>query len=242
MTDPTAAAPAVSAGPSGAHIGAFFDVDGTLVDGFTAVPHAGHRIRRRQARIGEVLGVIEAATRYRLGRMEFERLVVRAAGYLRGESLAELDLLGADLFTRRIESRMFPQMRDIVAAHQQQGHTVVILTSALNIHIEALARSLGIDHVLCNYFAVDADGRLTGDIRKPIIWGTRKAEALMRFGEEHQLDLQASYFYSDGEEDLPSMRLVGNPRPVNPRRTLAATAAEAGWPVLRVSIATPRGA
>lgn len=36
---------------------------------------------------------------------------------------------------------MFPQMRDIVAAHQQQGHTVVILTSALNIHIEALARS-----------------------------------------------------------------------------------------------------
>lgn len=94
MTDPTAAAPAVSAGPSGAHIGAFFDVDGTLVDGFTAVPHAGHRIRRRQARIGEVLGVIEAATRYRLGRMEFERLVVRAAGYLRGESLAELDLLG----------------------------------------------------------------------------------------------------------------------------------------------------
>lgn len=65
--------------------------------------------------------------------------------------------------------------------------------------------------MLCNYFAVDADGRLTGDIRKPIIWGTRKAEALMRFGDEHQLDLQASYFYSDGEEDLPSMRLVGNP-------------------------------
>ena len=156
---------AVASGPTGAHIGAFFDVDGTLVDGFTAVAHAGHRIRRRQARIGEVLGVIEAATRYRLGRMEFERLVVRAAGYLRGESLAELGVLGADLFTRRIEPRMFPEMRGIVRAHQSQGHTVAICTSALTIHIEALAEALGIDHVLCNHFEVDEHGRLTGQIR-----------------------------------------------------------------------------
>lgn len=179
--------------------------------------------------------MIEAATRYRLGRMEFERLVVRAAGYLRGESLADLDVLGADLFSRRIEARMFPLMREIVTAHQRQGHTVTILTSALNIHIDAVARSLGITNVLCNYFAVDEHGRLTGDIRKPIIWGTRKAEALQRFSAQHELDLAATYFYSDGEEDLPSMRLVGNPRPVNPRRTLAATAADAGWPVLRVT-------
>lgn len=230
----------IAAAPKGPHIGAFFDVDGTLVDGFTAVPHAGHRIRRRQARIGEVLGVIEAATRYRLGRMEFERLVMRAAGYLRGESLADLDVLGADLFTRRIEPRMFPLMRDIVAAHQQQGHTVAILTSALNIHVEAVARSLGITNVLCNHFAVDDHGRLTGEIRKPIIWGTRKADALQRFSEQHQLDLTASYFYSDGEEDLPSMRLVGNPRPVNPRRALAETAALAGWSVLRVTSGSSR--
>jgi HAD superfamily hydrolase (TIGR01490 family) len=229
---------AIAAGPSGPHIGAFFDVDGTLVDGFTAVSHAGHRIRRRQAKIGEVLGVIEAATRYRLGRMEFERLVVRAAGYLRGESLADLDVLGADLFARRIKARMFPTMRDIVAAHQRHGHTVTILTSALNIHIDEVARSLGITNVVCNHFAVDDQGRLTGDIEKPIIWGTRKAEALQRFSEQHGLDLAASYFYSDGEEDLPSMRLVGNPRPVNPRRTLAATAADAGWPVLRVTMAS----
>ena len=30
------------------------------------------------------------------------------------------------------------------------------------------------------------------------------------------------------------MNLVGNPRPVNPRPGLAATAAENGWPVLQV--------
>src|SRR6478735_3719182 len=97
----------VASGPAGPEVGACFDLDGTLVSGFTATVHAGHRIRNRQASVGEMLGVIEASVRYRLGRMEFERLIVRAAGYLRGESLADLDRLGEWLFTRHIEERVF---------------------------------------------------------------------------------------------------------------------------------------
>jgi phosphoserine phosphatase len=96
----------ITSGPSGPAVGAFFDLDGTLVSGFTATAHASHRIRQRQARIGEVLGVVEASVRYRLGRMEFERLVGRAAGYLRGESLDELDVLGEALFRSHIEARV----------------------------------------------------------------------------------------------------------------------------------------
>src|SRR5882757_8607386 len=109
--DPVAEIGASTPGPQ---IGAFFDLDGTLVDGFTATAHASDRIRRRQARFGEVLGVIEAAMRYRLGRMRFEHLLTRAAGYLRGESLAELDELGERLFADRIASRVFPAMHEIV--------------------------------------------------------------------------------------------------------------------------------
>ena len=81
----------IAAGPGGPAVGAFFDLDGTLVAGFTATAHAGDRIRRGQARLGEVMGVVEASVRYKLGRMQFERLLTRAAGYLSGESLRELD-------------------------------------------------------------------------------------------------------------------------------------------------------
>ena len=62
----------------------------------------------------------------------------------------------------------------------------------------------------------------------------------MRFSEDHDVDLSGSYVYADGDEDLPSLRLVGNPRPVNPRRGLAAAAAAAGWPVLHMSARTRR--
>ena len=225
----------IDASPSGPRIGAFFDLDGTLVDGFTATVHAGDRIRRRQARIGEVLGVIEASMRYRFGRMHFERLLVRAAGYLHGESLAELDDVGERLFGERVRSRVYPAMRQIVLAHQRRGHTVVLSSSALTIHAEPVARFLEIDHVLCNHFDVDDAGRLTGRITKPVIWGRQKAAAVQEFCAAGAIDLNRSYFYADGDEDAALMALVGHPRPVNPRRGLAATAAEQGWPVLRMS-------
>ena len=77
----------VAAGPAGPDVGAFFDLDGTLVAGFTATAHAADRTRRRQASIGEVLGVAEAMMRYRFGRMDFERLVaLEGTGAIRNSS------------------------------------------------------------------------------------------------------------------------------------------------------------
>jgi phosphoserine phosphatase len=204
----------IGASTPGPQVGAFFDLDGTLVDGFTATAHAGDRIRRRQARIGEVLGVIEASMRYRFGRMQFDRLMTRAAGYLRGESLAELDELGERLFVERVSSRVFPYMHEVVRAHQQRGHTVVLSSSALTIHADR--------------------GLLTGWIARPVIWGRNKAIAVQRFCTDHDVNLEHSYFYADGDEDVALMKVVGNPRPVNPRSGLAAIAAARGWPVLRV--------
>lgn len=225
----------IAASAAGPQVGAFFDLDGTLVAGFTATAHAGDRIRRRQAGIGEVLGIVEASMRYRFGRVHFERLVVRAAGYLRGQSLATLDELGERLFVDRVASRVYPHMREIVQAHQERGHTVVLSSSALTIHAEPVARFLGITHLLCNHFELDDHGALTGGIIKPVLWGPQKAEAVQQFCTENEVDLQRSYFYADGNEDAVLMAAVGHPRPVNPRSRLAAMAAERGWPVLRVT-------
>lgn len=221
--------------PAGPAVGAFFDLDGTLVRGFTATVHAGHRLRNGQARFGELTGIIEASVRYKLGRMEFERLLQRAGGYLAGDALAELDELGEDLFQRRTVSRLFPVMREVVAAHQERGHTVVMSSSAMTLHAEPVARHLGITHVLCNHFETGEDGRLTGRIVKPIIWGRQKARAVLQFSVAHGIDLTDSFGYSDGTEDLPVLEAVGHPRAVNPRPGLAAAAAERAWPVLRVS-------
>jgi HAD superfamily hydrolase (TIGR01490 family) len=222
----------IAASASGPQVGAFFDLDGTLVDGFTAAVHVGDRIRRRQAGFGEIRGVFEAALRYRFGRLEFEHLIVRAAGYLRGELIAELDELGERLFVDHVAARVYSHMRDMVQAHQERGHTVVMSSSALSIQALPVARFLGISNVQCNHFELDERGRLTGGIVKPIVWGVTKAAAVQQFCADNDVALQHSYFYADGDEDAASMSVVGCPRPVNPRSGLAAEAALHGWPVM----------
>jgi HAD superfamily hydrolase (TIGR01490 family) len=232
----------IAASSPGPTIGAFFDLDGTLVEGFTAAVHVGDRIRRRQAGIGELLGVFEGALRYRFGRLEFEHLIVRAAGYLRGQLIGELDELGERLFVERVAARLYSHMFDIVQAHQERGHTVVLSSSALSIQALPVARFLGISNVQCNRFELDERGRLTGGIVKPVVWGTTKAEAVQQFCADNDVAVQQSYFYADGDEDAASMSLVGCPRPVNPRSGLAAAAATHGWPVMCLASGRPRRA
>jgi HAD superfamily hydrolase (TIGR01490 family) len=173
--------------------------------------------------------------------LEFERLILRAAGYLRGESLAELDELGERLFVERVASRLYSHMHEIVQAHQECGHTVVLSSSALSIQALPVARFLGISNVQCNHFELDEHGCLTGEIVKPIVWGTTKAVAVQQFCAANAVAVQRSYFYADGDEDAASMSLVGCPRPVNPRAGLAAAAAAHGWPVMCLASGRPRG-
>lgn len=223
----------IEASPAGPEVGAFFDLDGTLVAGFTGVVMTQDRLRRRQMSVGEFIGMVQAGLNHQLGRAEFEDLIGKGARMLRGSSLADIDELAERLFMQKIVSRIYPEMRDIVRAHMARGHTVVLSSSALTVQVEPVARYLGIENVLSNKFVVDENGLLTGEVQHPIIWGPGKARAVQEFAAEHGVDLSKSYFYADGDEDVALMYLVGNPRPTNPGGKLAAVAAKRGWPVLR---------
>jgi putative phosphoserine phosphatase/1-acylglycerol-3-phosphate O-acyltransferase len=223
----------IMASPSGPSIGAFFDLDGTLVAGFTGVILTQERFRRGEIGVGELMGMVAAGLNHQLGRIEFEELIIKASAALRGRQLSDLDEIGDRLFAQKIESRVYPEMRELVRAHLARGHTVVLSSSALTIQAEPVARFLGIPDTLANTFETDEDGVLTGGVVEPILWGTGKATAVQRFAAGRDIDLQDSYFYADGDEDVALMYLVGNPRPTNPEGKMAAVARRRGWPILR---------
>jgi putative phosphoserine phosphatase/1-acylglycerol-3-phosphate O-acyltransferase len=223
----------VDASPKGPEIGAFFDLDGTLVAGYTVTAHTVDRLRRRQVGAGEFLRMAQLAVEYRLGRREFETLITQGARAARGRLAEDVEEMGERVFRQSIADLIYPEMRELVRAHQRRGHTVVLSSSALSMQAEPVARYLGIDHVVCNRFVVDEHGVLTGEIVHPVIWGPTKATSVQRFAAEHQIELRSAYFYADGDEDLALMHLVGNPRPTNPGPALAKVAARRGWPILR---------
>ncbi|MDG4667808.1 HAD-IB family hydrolase/lysophospholipid acyltransferase family protein [Mycobacterium sp. 236(2023)] len=225
----------VRASPAGPHVGAFFDLDGTLVAGFTGVIMTQDRLRRRQMSAGEFIGMVQAGLNHQLGRSEFEDLIGKGARMLRGNSVADVDELAERLFVQKIVGRIYPEMRELVRAHMARGHTVVLSSSALTVQVEPVARFLGINNVLSNKFETDEDGLITGEVQQPVIWGPGKARAVQEFAAANDIDLAQSYFYADGDEDVALMYLVGNPRPTNPEGKMAAVAEKRGWPILRFS-------
>ena len=224
----------VQASPEGPRVGAFFDLDGTLVAGFTVAAITKDRLRHREVGTGEFLHMMQLALEYRLGRAQFENVIEGAVRSSKGRLGEDVDELGERVFEQYVADLIYPEMRELVRAHQRRGHTVVLSSSALTMQAEPVARYLGIKHVVCNRFVVDEHGILTGDIVRPVIWGPTKATSVQQFAADHGVDLGLSYFYADGDEDLGLMYLVGNPRPVNPGPRLTKVATRRGWPITRL--------
>lgn len=220
----------VDAAPDGPKTAAFFDFDRTVISDFSFTTYAAELIRRH------VLGPVELAEMgahilaYQSGREPFEEFFTAAVSHFGGHTDEELSSLGERLWRKRLAAKVYPETRALIEAHRRKGHLVVLLTSATTYQCEAAAADLGFEHVLCNHVLAE-DGVVTGVPREPIMYGTGKFEAAERFAALHDADLARSFFYSDGAEDIPFLEEVGNPRPTNPDRKLAAHAKARGWPV-----------
>jgi len=99
--------------------------------------------------------------------------------------------------------------------------------------IGAMAAVLGMDGGVGTRYGVGEDGALSGRFDGPFVYGRGKVEAMEAFAAEHDIDLAASYAYSDSASDLPMLRAVGNPVVVNPDPALLEVAREEGWQVMR---------
>jgi putative phosphoserine phosphatase/1-acylglycerol-3-phosphate O-acyltransferase len=224
----------VVASASGPRIGAFFDLDGTLIEGFSASVFAKERLRNREIGLAEVGRTVRLAVNFALGRAGFEDFLSDSGQAFRGRSQADLVAMGDRLFETNIAKLMYREMRAIVKAHQERAHTLVLASSATSFQAQPVATALGIEHIVCNRMAVDDDEVLTGELTTPIVWGGGKASAVQALAQRLDVDLAASFFYADGDEDTALMHLVGRPRPVNPKRHLAIVADRRGWPVLKL--------
>ena len=228
----------IEAGPAGPEIGVFFDLDGTLIAGYSARYLAEDRIRRREISGSEFVRTFALMVGSPFNRVTFEDIMQIGAEAWRGRAHEDLEEMALRVFEKKIAGRIYPEMRDVVQAHQKRGHTVALTSSATSYQAEPVADFLGIDEVICNRYEVE-DGLLTGKVEQPVLWGPGKADAVQAFAAKRGIDLADSYFYADGDEDAALMYLVGHPRPTNPAPRLARVAKMRGWPVLSF---TSRGA
>jgi putative phosphoserine phosphatase/1-acylglycerol-3-phosphate O-acyltransferase len=216
----------IAAAPDGRETVAFFDMDGTLVSGFTAFAFALERMKKPAA---SDIGVGAVALRYQLGRAEFVELLEASTRALSGTPVDEVAEVAESVYRNQIASWVYPEARTIITNHRARGHRVVLVSAANDFQVRHVAEDLDVDHVICNHLAVDDDGLVTGEVTQPVVYGPGKAAAAMGYADEHSLDLSNAFFYTDGYEDLPLLEAVGHPQPLNPDRKLAKVAKSKGW-------------
>ena len=220
----------IERGPAGPKVGAFFDVDGTLLAGFSAMAFWRDRLLSGQMSLADVRENLLAFVGFQRGRIGFSGMLAAWSGMLRGTPEQELVETGERLFDSELAALVYPESRALVTAHLRRGHTVAIVSAATRYQVEPLARDLGIEHVLCTRLEVD-DGKFTGRYISPACWGEGKAGAVQELATRDGVDLAESYFYSDAAEDMPLFEIVGKPRPTNPDARLARIAEHRAWPV-----------
>ncbi|QJY50840.1 HAD-IB family hydrolase [Pseudonocardia broussonetiae] len=222
----------VDDGPQGPEIGAFFDFDGTLIDGFSLGAFARHHVRSGHVVPVDLGRMLLIGMRGLTTEEDFERFFVLGMRAWAGRSEDELTELGERLWRQGVAGSLYPEAWRLVAAHRRAGHTVVLASSATRFQVEPAARAMGVEHVLVTPVEF-ADGLCTGRPGGPPLWRAGKAAAVREFAPSHGVDLGRSYAYSNGDEDVPFLRTVGRPRALNPGDALAREAAEQGWPVAR---------
>lgn len=220
-------------------VGAFFDLDETLVACNTGRLFLQDLRRRGEISLAKAIRALGWIAKYRLAMVDLPTITAHVADFLRGRAEREFAEQCQRLVEDEILPRLFPAGLRALDHHRQKGHVVALLSSSPRYVVEPVARALGLDAVGATEFEVES-GRLTGQLAGPACFGPGKVHWAERMGQTLSLDLDASWFYTDSYTDLPMLERVAHRVAVNPDPRLRRAARTRGWSVVDWESRTPR--
>jgi HAD superfamily hydrolase (TIGR01490 family) len=227
--------------PRTANAAAFFDLDRTLISGSSAFSFGIAAWRNDLIPTGELVSDAVNALTFKLVGATDERSEAvrdRILHAVEGAEQEQLLALNEEIIPRILE-RVRPESRGLIEMHHEAGRETWIVSASPIELVDPLAKALGMTGGIATTSEV-VDGRYTGRLLGPFVYGEGKAEAIRTLAEERGYDLRLSYSYSDSASDLPMMELVGHPVAVNPDRPLESVAHQRGWPMVIFSRRTKK--
>jgi HAD superfamily hydrolase (TIGR01490 family) len=212
-------------------VGAFFDMDKTLIAENSGSLYLRHRYERGEIGAAAIARGLVAYLRYKVGLLDLRSFTQEISADFAGRDEAELLREAQHFVEARVVPALYPGALERVAWHAERGHLLAIVSGATRFVVEPLAQHLGIPSALYTRLEVER-GVLTGRVIDPICFEEGKIFWIRRFVEERGVDLARSWFYTDSITDLPLLDLVGHPVAVNPDPILYRKACYRRWPVV----------
>jgi len=212
------------------HVGAFFDMDKTLIAENSGSLYMKRRYERGELSAMELARGLGAYLQYKVGVLDLAAWTREMTKEFAGRSVAEIERQAEEELVEPLIAALYPDARALVEEHQDRGDVVAIVSGSTRFVVAPLARHLGIEYTLTTRLE-EADGRFTGRVVEPVCFEEGKIHWLRQLVADHDVDLARSWFYTDSITDVPLLEMVGHPVAVNPDPRLYRQAARRAWPV-----------
>jgi HAD superfamily hydrolase (TIGR01490 family) len=220
---------------------AFFDLDKTVIAKASMVAFGGPLRRAGLINRRLMLRALWSGLLFHHFGADEERMRryrESALRITRGWEQETIAALVRETLTEVIDPIVYAEALALIDQHHAAGRLVFLVSASPEEIVRPLGEYLGVDRTIASRPSLDDIGRYTGKVDF-YAYGPHKAEAIRSAAAELDIDLSASFAYSDSITDLPLLRAVGHPHVVNPDRDLARIARLESWPVLQFRHGVP---
>ncbi len=170
-----------------------FDMDSTLIKAEVI-----DELARRHGVGDEVAVVTERAMR---GELDFKQSFRERMARLEGLDEAVLADIAANL-------PWMDGLETLMSGLKRHGYRTAIISGGFTYFARYLQQQLGFDEIHANELVME-DGRVTGEVREPIVDAARKAELLAQIARRQGLSLSQVVAVGDGANDLEMLARAG---------------------------------
>lgn len=210
---------------------ALFDLDNTLLNGDSDYQWGEFLVAKNRVNAEEYAAAnARFYEDYKRGTLNIEEFCAFSFAPLAAHSMEELAALHAEFMQQYIIPIIRKKAQATIEKHRQQGDIPVIITATNSFITRPIATHLGIEQLLATEPKV-VDGRYTTEIDGTPCFQTGKVTRLKQWMQQHNHNLEGSYFYSDSINDLPLLEVVDTPIVVAPDEKLKAVAQERNWQI-----------
>ena len=216
------------------NIGAFFDIDNTIMRGASIYHLARGLFARKILSATDLANFAIAQGKFLTYGSEnlsdMARITENALSFVTGRSVAQVSALSEEIFDEIMADKIWPGTVQLAHTHRAAGHQVWLVSAAPIELANIIATKLGLSGAIATVSEIE-NGLYTGKLKSPPMHGEQKALAVSQLAQKNGINLEHSFAYSDSSNDIPLLSSVGNPTAINPDSTLRNHATANNWPV-----------
>ena len=210
---------------------AFFDVDNTLIKGYSGYYATLELIRRgiiKKRRLLQALYYQLLSPIYYGNVRKMYEIAIRD---MAGSSLEKILEIGEEVFQKKIKHCFYIEALEKIQDHRLAQDRIALISSGPYMIVKAIADYLKVD-TLFAVGPVVQNKILQNRLETPFCFQEGKLQLAQDYVQQLDVSLDQCSFYSDSIQDLLLLKAVGYPKVVNPDFSLKGAALKYKWPIL----------